>query len=117
MRPPKDLLDKWYKKLEDEGFEDIERDEYSLKEYHSSYFRNKHKQGSFEQKQRYYELAAQLLHSFPFTSTASKAIWRLHCTGMSVLAIAKELKLSDKVVARSIDITSGHIKYENHEND
>lgn len=117
MKPSKKLLQTWYKKLKSSGFVDIEKDENTLIEYHSTSFHNKNRRGGFEEKARYYELASQLLHTFPFTSTASKSIWKLHASGMSVDAIAKELRIDRRLVMRSIQHVAGHIKYVNHEID
>jgi len=109
MKPDKKLIAKWYKKLKAGGFEDIEKDEYTLKEYHSVKFKAKRVVG-WEEKQRYYEVARQLLHTFPFTSKESRHIWKLHADGKSVEHIVEVTGVSKEAVVKSIEYVAGHIK-------
>lgn len=109
MKPDKKLIAKWYKKLANSGFIDAEKDEHTLKEYHSVKFKAK-RVGAWEEKQRYYELAHQLLHTFPFTSKESRHIWKLHANGRSVEHIAKAVGVSREVVVKSIEFIASHIK-------
>lgn len=101
------LQKKWYRLLKECGFEDIEKDERDLKEYHSQRFQ--HYQG-FTEKQRYYELAGQLLHTFPFTSKVNRTIWRMHSEGESALTISNATGVSEFLVNKSIKYVASHIK-------
>lgn len=109
----KALQAKWKKKLKDSGFEDIEDGKGNLKEYHSYRYNSKKIKRGFFEKQRYYELAGQLLHSFPFSSPRNKAIWAMHVDGRSNADIADKLDISDEAVERVIRHLAGHIKHEN----
>lgn len=90
----------WYKKLAKTGFEDIEMDEYRLERYHSFDFPGQQPL-SFEMRQRYFELANQLLHAHKFKSPKERNIWKLHASGWTVRDIAKKHGYKDK---HSIDI-------------
>ncbi len=108
MRPPKKLMEQWKKKLKDSGFEDIELDEQRLKEYHSSRFVSMGEE--FREKQRYYQLASQLLHTYPFQTRISKTVWRMHAGGESVPTIVKATGMSEFLVKKLIGVLQGHIK-------
>ena len=108
VRPPKKLLEQWNKKLKDSGFEDVELDEHRLKEYHSSRFVSMGEE--FREKQRYYQLASQLLHTYPFMNPQSKAIWRMHSGGENVASIVKATGVSKFLVEKLIKRLQGHIR-------
>jgi len=81
----------WYKKLVKTGFEDIERDEYTLDRYHTFDFPGQEPL-TFEMRQRYFELANQLLHGHTFRSAKERAIWQKHASGWTIRDIAKKYK-------------------------
>jgi hypothetical protein len=90
----KDLKDLWYKKLKNSGFEDIERDEYTLKkDLGKNVFRrsNNMVNGSWKDKQEYYYQAEHFLTNFIFTTELEKAIWKYHSEGLSYRDIADTL--------------------------
>lgn len=93
----------------DSGFEDIEDDKGNLKRYDSLKFNSKKIKLSFEEKLRYYELAGQLLYTFPFTNKRNRSIWELHCAGIAVYRISKELGLAEATVKKVIDSLAEHI--------
>jgi hypothetical protein len=87
----KKLKERWYKKLSDAGFEDVEYDENHLREYDSSITRryDVHQIGP---KAEYYRLAGQFFYDHKFDTARDKSIWDLHSQGLSVTAIAHKLK-------------------------
>lgn len=106
----KALTKKWYKKLEKEGFKDIEDAKGNLKSYASS-FQYKYKPDVFQSKQRYFELAAQLVHSGYIPNGRELYIWRLHAEGKKVTEISRRLGLSLRLVREVIhDIQRRYIK-------
>lgn len=91
----KTLQKVWYKKLKENGFEDIEDTssprEY-LKTWHSSYFQVRYTPEIFDLKQEYYRRASQFLHDHTFVDIIQKKIWELHAEGQSVRAISLALE-------------------------
>lgn len=89
---------KWYKKLRDEGFVDIEAPIHAHTEARHStwYIPNKYTADEIAATQRYYELAAQMVHDYTFSSKTEKKIWTLHSQGLSYNAIAKQMKLKSQ---------------------
>lgn len=101
----KKLQAKWYKKLEKDGFEDIEQDEDNLKQWASTYFISRYtnfvgKSGKkdkaydatwFTSQIEYYQMAGRFLHEHTFQSPAEKLIWQLHSEGVPNTGIYKEL--------------------------
>jgi len=108
------LQQKWYKKLAADGFKDIEspllRDQ-PLKHWDSVEFQRYWTPQSFTEKQRYYELANQMLHDFKFKSRRDKKIWRLHAEGVAAFSIAKAVKLHPNTVYKIIKKYASYIKY------
>lgn len=86
------LKEKWYKKLEDSGYRDIEQDENHLKEWDSYAFKSRYNKHLYASKETYFQLAGQFLHTFEFESKRHKVIWELHSNGMSITQIANALK-------------------------
>jgi hypothetical protein len=85
----------WYKKLKKSGFEDIERDEYSLKYTTSNALFSKHgriRTGTHVMIQEYYYMAEHFLNSYTFASERDRVIWNYHTNGLSNDNIAKTLK-------------------------
>ena len=85
----------WYKKLEREGFEDIETDENNLKSWTATKVRRS--QDLWQAKEAYYQMAANLLNDYKFESNVEKWIWEYHADGVSVRDIVKLLKRRTKV--------------------
>lgn len=85
----------WYKKLKEDGFEDIEdtnsKEEF-LKEWHSSSFQLSHDPATFEAKQEYFYLATKFLSSYQFPTEVERIIWTLHAEGKSLREIAVDLQ-------------------------
>jgi hypothetical protein len=89
------LKDKWYKKLKDEGFNDIEQDEDNLKEWSRSVFGRKHNstwQGGWQARFEYYQLATRFLNEYKFETPLQKIVWEYHSNGLSDRETAKVLK-------------------------
>jgi hypothetical protein len=85
------LKDKWYKKLEKEGFVDCEQDEDNLKQWDSSIF-SRYNQHTIGAKQEYYSLAGVFLHTKEFESPRHKLIWTFHAEGLSLDDISLKIK-------------------------
>lgn len=83
----------WYKKLKDEGFQDIETDEDNLKTW-SSRFSSKKARELWRAKEAYYYMATNFLNDYSFDSNLEKVIWEYHSNAMSVRNIAKLLNKS-----------------------
>ena len=92
----KALQQKWYKKLEKSGFEDIEQtsdDRGFLKQNHNSYFKTRHTPLSFQNTQEYFLQCSHFLLEHDFNTEQARAIWKLHSEGYSRREIAKMLKI------------------------
>lgn len=98
----KKLEKKWYKKLESNGFENIEDSVGRLKEWSSRFYLNHNNQKGHKIKYEdilfkstikteYYRRAEQFLHSHTFNDKLEKEIWRMHSEGISCRAIAKKI--------------------------
>ncbi len=85
------LRAEWYKKLKDEGYEDIESSETHLRFYSSTFAREKSLL-SWEAKQAYYQMATTFLAENRFRSKLERIIWEYHANGMSGRDIAKTLE-------------------------
>lgn len=85
----------WYKKLKDDGFEDIENTdlpEPDLKAYHAPYFQYFYDPFVFQMQQEYYRRAGLFLNQFKFKNKTEREIWRLHSEGISLRKISNSLK-------------------------
>lgn len=91
----------WYKKLKESGFRDIEKDERYLRSYDNSKF-SRLSVVEFQENQRYWQLAGQLLHHFQFKTEADRTIWRLYVEGMLPPDIAKTVDKHRTTVNRKI---------------
>lgn len=90
----KALEKKWYSKLKNDGFSDIERnDKRNLKTDPLENIFHFYDEAAFERKEEYYRLAGQFLHEHKFKSAADRLVWDLHSQGMSIRNIIKRLKL------------------------
>lgn len=82
----------WYKKLNDSGFKDIEKDEFNLKSM-SNRFASQHADPILWQaKKEYYELAEKFLQEYQFQNNREKVIWEYHANAISIRNIVKLLK-------------------------
>ncbi len=89
-----ELLDQkaiWYKKLEQSGFKDIEKDEHRLKQW-SSKLNTDVVRRNWEAKNEYYSMARRFLNNYKFESNLEKNIWAYHAEGISARNISKLLK-------------------------
>lgn len=93
--PSEKLKAKWYKKLADSGFEDIERPDGSLKtevDYRS--MDGTRGDGLEDGRQEYYEIAQDYLNRGKFATLLDYTVWKLHAEGVSYRDIGNELKLT-----------------------
>jgi hypothetical protein len=87
------LRDKWYKKLSDEGFVDIEKNETTLRDYTAGRKQSKNTAlVNWEANAQYYQLAANFLHEYAFESSLDKSIWMYHSEGLANIAISKIIR-------------------------
>lgn len=98
------LKDKWYKKLKDEGFNDIEYNEDKLKLYDSTKFPAYYNEVTSKAKEDYYRLAVQFCSDHKFKTKYDKAVWELHALGDSAVKIAKALKSRNFNLANKSDV-------------
>lgn len=90
----KDLQAKWYKKLADKGFDDIE---YNLRPDYKSLTKTGLRPEDTiavirESKEEYYRMAYHFLNEHEFDSRLEQIIWEYHAEGISVRDIAELLK-------------------------
>lgn len=97
----KDLKAKWYKKLRDKGFKDIEDDKGRLVTWSTSQAL-KAKTAKY-QKADYYRLANQFIYDKKFDTVKQRAMWTFHAYGLSFDAIAKIQKLPRATVQHRIE--------------
>lgn len=92
----KSLRTKWYKKLKDKGFEDIEQDDVRLKQWSDTYFkRNGASQSNntiVKAKLAYYSSCRQFLEEYKFKNKIEKQMFAMHSEGIGIRVIAVELK-------------------------
>lgn len=94
----KKLKNKWYKKLEESGFDDIEYTGESdgvLQTFDSYKARKMLKDWSavtLEGTEEYFRLARQFLHSHQFEDVREKLIWEAHSEGVGIREIIKIVK-------------------------
>lgn len=94
------LQRKWYKKLENTGFEDIEQNESKLKNWTSARLQAGRNNGNSveqtmvfnESKEEYYRLAGFFLYDHKFLSKQDHLVWKLHSEGVPIRDISKVLK-------------------------
>lgn len=111
MTDLKKLKKIWAKKLKASGFDDIETEGGKLKRYEKLHW-NSVSPLNFEEQQKYYILAGQLLHSHPFGSIRDKTIWRYHTQGHTLQEIADKVGLSKMQVGNIVNELSKYIKNE-----
>lgn len=98
-KPRKDDYDSlkktWYAKLKDEGFEDIEQDEDTIKWYSESRVKQSYRnQGlhGIQSLQEYFRLAGHFAHDYKFETPLDQIIWDYHAEGVSVRETQRLLK-------------------------
>lgn len=91
MKPSQKLINEWYGKLKDSGFEDIEKYEYSTYSMTDSLDKQKLHADVWQAKQEYYLLASRFLDETEFDNEREKIIWTYHSEGLSIRNIAKIL--------------------------
>lgn len=99
----------WYNKLKAAGFEDIEPNDYDIKnpsfryghmDYRGKWTLNQAKI-QWAAKQEYYYLANQFLYSHKFKNIRERNIWEYHSNGVGIRAIVSTLnKLPGKKTNR-----------------
>jgi len=109
------LRDKWYAKLKNKGFVDIEQDEDRLKSW-SSKISLYHTSVTWESKVAYYNMADNFLRDYKFESNLDKVIWEYHTHAISIRNIVKLLnktkviKTDKSTVGRTIKKMSEAMK-------
>lgn len=96
---------KWYAKLKEQGFEDIEEEhdeEDILKTWDSTQFRRRRTQAYAEENKEYYRVCSIFLHLHKFKDEREHRIWSLHCSGLSVRKIAVMVDWNKDLVHRTI---------------
>lgn len=86
------LQKEWYKKLQDEGFVDIERFDKRGNPSDILKFNFNIKGRDLEAEEEYYSICRAYLHTFKFKNKKEYEIWRLHSEGFSYNKICKTLK-------------------------
>lgn len=87
----KELQKVWYEKLADQDFKDIEAGNF-LKEWDSNFFRNNFNQIKYDCTVQYYKKGRELLLTYPFENPHQRQIWELHCDGLTIREIARQVK-------------------------
>lgn len=100
----KDLESLWYQKLKDDGFEDIEVNESTLKG--SSFSNVKRLTGGdksefYRSKEEYFRLAGFFLHDTKFIDRRDKLVWEFHTNGDSLQEISNRLKRYSLKIAKT----------------
>lgn len=88
----KDLQTKWYDKLEDAGFKDVEQDEDNLKVWESHLMIKQFTPDTIMYTLEYYSLARAFNHDHIFLSPYHKAVWQHHSEGLTTREISDLLK-------------------------
>lgn len=97
----KALKTKWYRKLKDSGFEDIEDTESKnefLVAWHGSYFSRLYTIQEYQERQEYFQQTVFFSKSYSFKTKLEERVWCLHSEGFSYREIAEKTKSQkDKV--------------------
>ncbi len=86
----------WYKKLEKEGFSDIESDEYNLKVWSAKFA--KVSPEVYQAKEAYTHMATSFLNDYKFENPLERLIWEYHTEAISIRDIVKLLRKKTKVM-------------------
>jgi transposase-like protein len=99
---------KWYKKLENSGFVDIEQDEDNLKKWSSVFTAEvgKHSLELWKIKAEYFQMATNFLEEYKFDNNVEKVIWEYHANGLSIREIADLLK---KARVKSVGVKKSNV--------
>jgi hypothetical protein len=90
----KKLFKEWNERLKQSGFQDAEDfnlPEPALKSWHSLKWENERAEKRSVEATHYFELAQDVLHTFPFKTDVHRRTWELHCQGLSVRQISDRL--------------------------
>lgn len=110
MQSLKNLKKKWYKKLKESGFLDIEDADENLRSS-ASRFSYLYSPSEFKAIEEYYQIAQSLLHTDYLPIGRDREIWRHHADGLTVREIAKIMSINKDTVNRVInDIKRRHIE-------
>lgn len=93
----KQLQKKWYKKLKDTGFNDIEDTDSvneMLKTWDSHYFIYVTTPEQFQARSDYYDRCSTFLNEHKFLTKLDKKIWELHSEGIPLRTAAKQVNKS-----------------------
>jgi hypothetical protein len=60
---------------------------------------------------RYYQLASQLTHTFPFFTEIDRKVWELHCKGLYYSEIAGRLRIPERRVKQLVKYIASHINF------
>ena len=95
--------EKWYKKLKESGFKDIEHADGSLNVTNPRSFHFKD-EDLRQSVQDYYCMAYHFLNAYKFISELDKVMWEYHTEGLSIRNIVKTLNKAgfDKVNRTSV---------------
>ena len=91
----------WDEKLKTSGFIDIENSDGSLKPGVHAWTRKK-AEADKDNREMYYRIAAEFLHTYTFKSSVARRIWEAHANGKSIRHIAHSLKLKTYLVHRTV---------------
>ena len=108
----KELQKLWYKKLEEQGFRDIEQSDGRLREWDSFYFQHHFNPDLFRLKHHYYYQATQFLNHLrdnPETPELHIEIWHMHSEGMGVRQIALKLQARMDVILSKVRYNKDNI--------
>lgn len=84
------LRNRWYQKLKEDGFVDIEKAQ--AEDYGSDLKRYNSTQNFKEAQVEYYEKAKEFLLNYEFPNESEKLVWELHSLGMTERKIIVHLK-------------------------
>lgn len=106
------LNKKWHDRLEKSGFSD--KEEFDSKHQFMKQWDNTKFQSLgdilFNERQRYYELATQLVHTYKFKSLLDKQIWTMHSDGNSEREIGDKLECTYNYTRKIIRLVRTAIK-------
>jgi hypothetical protein len=86
----KQLQELWYRKLENTGFQDLEKNEFEFKKPYLSVI-DKRVHGRWKEQLEYYLMAGKFLHDYKFKTTRERNIWTYHANGLTVKSIVELL--------------------------
>jgi hypothetical protein len=107
------LNEKWAKKLEKDGFEDIEEfnsPKELLKSWHNMRFAAKNNPDMLNETRDYYLAATNLLNTFTFKNNRDRKIWTMHSEGITERRIAEKLRITNWRVRKLILLLQPRIK-------